>query len=240
MNHLVYIKYQILCLLRSHHLLLIFQTVALQIMPIVMLWLRPFFKSEPLQIYISSLLTTAAMITASENIFAWQYGSVFLLYVTPSPLIRRLSLLLPLLYALLFVAVIEIVLFYTVVRITFTPEKHILFILCFLVGIAVAIYEALMISIYHAMPIKKSAFSFGEKAQKSKLLSLRRIMMVLLPTLVPTLVFYTIAQYSVAWFVFVGIYICAIYILFFQQMQAISYKAYLNRFHLYQSLKGLK
>ncbi len=240
--HTTYIKYQLLCLLRSHSLLATFLTVVQQTLTIFLLWKYPsvHFHNEALGVYFSTILVTTAMMATSANIFGWQYGSAFLLYISPSSLTRRVSALLSLLYYVFVAVVLDIVIFYAVQRIAFTPEKYALFIICFVVGVAVAKYEALMASNRQAVPLKKNAFSFSEKTPQPPRAPGTRIVSTFLPTAIPIGVFYTLGHYSWFWFCFVVVYAALIGGVLFWLLRSIPQKAYAARFHLYQSLKGLK
>lgn len=238
----LYIKYQALCFLRSHNFLSLFLGAAQQTITIFLLWKYPsvHLHNEALGVYLSTVVAMVAMTMMSDNIFGWHYGSGFLLYVSPRSIVSRLPALLSLLYCVFMIAIIDVGIFYSVGRIAYTPEKQALFFICLFAITAVAVYESLMTSIHQAFPIKKNAFSFGEATPKRPRMQGTRIFSMLVPTLIPVGLFYAIGEHRWLWFSFVIVYAIIISGLLYWQLQSIPQKAYAARFHLHQSLKGLK
>lgn len=242
MSWALYIKYQALCFLRSHNLLSMFLSSAQQTITIFLLWKYPsvHLHNEAFGVYLSTVVAMVAMLMMGDNLFGWHYGSGFLLYVSPRSIMQRLPALLSLLYGVFMVAIIDLGIFYSVGRIAYTPEKQALFYICLFTITAVAVYESLMTSIHQPFPIKKNAFSFGEAMPKRSRMPGTRFLSILVPTLIPVGLFYTIGEHRWLWFSFVIVYAIIISGLLYWQLQSIPQKAYAARFHLHQSLKGLK
>jgi len=143
-------------------------------------------------------------------------------------------------YYIGFIACIDVVAFYVFGGAKHSLEKQGLFLVCLLLVTVTTLYEALFISIYRSSPMKLNAFSFEkikvDVIQKSGF----RLPLFIVVTILPIQFFYWFGQSTILWLGFILTYSFAILYVVYSQLQSIPQKAYAARFHLHQSLKGLK
>ncbi len=237
---IAYLKYQFVCLVRSQNLVSIFLTIALQTTSILMLWKYRHFYAlhESVTVAISALLAMGAITASSNNLLAWHYNSTFLLFVSPTKILRRISTILGLLYNLFIIGLIDVIILGKLQQ-NFTWEKQMLVIICLFTALVMSVSESFIASLYHALPIKKNAFSFGETTPKPQGGLPPKIILSVCSLLIPIIVFYSIGQYfRMFWVVFVIAYALILLGWLWKQIQSLPQQAYAARFQLYQSLKG--